>query len=60
MILVIRVILAALFAVILMRLFRPELHPGLGVLLAAFLLGIVYIREHFRKKQPTDKSGKSS
>ncbi|MBI9077127.1 MAG: hypothetical protein JEZ02_17090 [Desulfatibacillum sp.] len=59
MILVIRIVLATLFSVILMYFFRPELNPAWGVLLAGFLLGIVYIREHFRKKQPTDKSGKS-
>ncbi len=59
MVLGLRIIIAAVFAIVLMYMFRPELHPGWGVVLAVFLMIIVYIREHFRKKRLTDDSDKT-
>ncbi|ACL02807.1 hypothetical protein Dalk_1104 [Desulfatibacillum aliphaticivorans] len=56
MVLAIRIVLTIIFSVVLMRLFRPEVHLAWGIVLGCFLLGIVYIREHFRKKQSNDKS----
>ncbi len=51
MVLAARILLAALFGVLLMRMFFPGAGMAWGGVLAVFLAGLAYIMEYFRKKR---------
>jgi hypothetical protein len=48
---VIRAILGAVFAVIMMRFFYPGANPAYTAILGIFLVGMAYMIEFFRKKK---------
>lgn len=50
-ILVIRLVLGAVFAVVLSRFFRPDAHPIFVAALGALLVGLAYLSEALRKKK---------
>jgi hypothetical protein len=47
----IRAVLSAAFAAILMRLFYPGTHPAWGVALGFFLVGASYLIEYLRTRK---------
>jgi membrane associated rhomboid family serine protease len=48
---IMRVVLGMGFAVILMRLFRPNMHIAFAAVLGAFLVGLAYGHEYLRKRR---------
>ena len=50
----IRAVLGAALAVILMRFFFPAANPVLGAGLGIFMVGMAYVTEHFRNRRPKD------
>jgi membrane protein implicated in regulation of membrane protease activity len=53
----IRVILGALFAVLLMRFFFREAAIGWTIALAVLLVGLAYLSERFRKRRKGSQRG---
>jgi len=51
----IRAVTGGLFAFILMRVFRPDLHPVYFLPMAAFLIGTAYALDYLRKRKSTEK-----
>ena len=47
---IIRAILGAVFAVIAVRIFKPQAGVGFIVLLAVILVGLAYLKEYYRKR----------
>lgn len=52
LIFVLRVIIGAVFAVIISRFFRPDAGPVFVVLLGGFFVGFSYLLEYYRKRKP--------
>ncbi|MGB5986808.1 MAG: hypothetical protein WBG37_16010 [Desulfobacterales bacterium] len=50
---ILRAILGGVFAVIAVRVFRPQAGVGFTVLLGAILVALAYLREYYRKRSHT-------
>jgi len=55
LIFIVRAIFGGVFAVVICRMFRPDAEPAFIAGLGIILVGIAYVIEYFRKKQPDTK-----